>query len=323
MSIKIEQFTDQLHRQRERDDDRNLLREIVLPNFSGNLIEDAEEFLCDIEHYLRIKKIPTYFEAKVIGNAMRDNAKVWFNAVKNELQDFADFCDRIRAEFLSEEVQDRVKEVWRSRKYIEGNVLNYFYARVAKAGRFHPPLSPYKVHKTVVFQYPREIQFAMVGVDLADKKAVVRAIAQIEDTRLQSLQNANSNSWQHRQSERSYQDHGDAQRSEWRSSHRGASNQDASSQSYEKRTFAPSSSQDQHNTGQNQNSGWRNRRENRGSQFERNSRDQARGSSQPQSMASLEAQGNTFGRDEHHENVSSGSSLQNEYSENSNATCQK
>ena len=297
-----------MHRQRERDDDRNLLREIVLPNFSGNLIEDAEEFLCDLEHYLRIKKIPTYFQAKVVGNAMRDNAKVWFNAVKNELQDFADFCDRFRAEFLSEEVQDRVKEIWRSRKYVEGNVLNYFYARVGEAGRFHPPLSPYKVHKTVVSQYPREIQFAMAGVDLSDKKAVVRAIAQIEDTRLQSLQNANlnswqnanSNSWQNRQNERSYQDYGDAQRSKWRSLNRGAFNQDASSQSYTKRNSTPNANRDQHNTGQNPNSGWRDRRENRGSQnfaqntnrdqqFDRDPRNQARGSSQPRSMASLEA----------------------------------
>ena len=67
---------------------QRLLREISLPNFSGLMIEDAEEFLQDLEQYLTITQIPVYFQAKTISNTSKNRKKVWFNAVPNTLTNF-------------------------------------------------------------------------------------------------------------------------------------------------------------------------------------------------------------------------------------------
>lgn len=160
---------------------RNLQREITLPHFSGTVIEDAAEFLHELEQYLMFKKIPDCFQSKIIANALQDRAKVWFQATRYHIINFEDFCNRFRDEFLSEEVQDRAKNAWSSKKYVDGNVLNYFYTRVGEASKFQPPLSIYKVNKTIVSQYPKEIQYALAGVDLTDTACVVRALARIDE----------------------------------------------------------------------------------------------------------------------------------------------
>ena len=47
ISRQFENFSEFLMRQRERDDNGSIRRELTSPIFSGNLNEDAEEFLQD------------------------------------------------------------------------------------------------------------------------------------------------------------------------------------------------------------------------------------------------------------------------------------
>ena len=245
---------------------------------------------------------------------MKDNAKVWFNAVKNELQDFADFRDRFRAEFLCEEVQDRAKEIWRTKKYIEGNILNYFYARVGEASRFYPPLSPYKVHKTIVSQYPRDIQYAMAGVDLSNQRSVVQALTHLEDTRYRT---SRANSGDNRRSDGYDRRRDEPHNSGWRPKEREPiSSQDARNQTQE------TSSRPQQSSYNAQNGRWRERRDGDRSYRENESepRYRARGNGRFNSMAPLQAQEVREENDNARENISAGATAnQDEFSENINA----
>lgn len=142
LEIEIGNLTRQLgemmrlaQRSSEGEWSRNVLREITLPSFSGEAFEDAGEFLRDIEQYIVIKQIPDVFQAEIISNALSHRAKVWFNAVRRQLNNFNEFCDRFRQEFLSDEIQERKKETWKTEKYGSGSFVSYFYLRVGEANK--------------------------------------------------------------------------------------------------------------------------------------------------------------------------------------------
>ena len=86
---------------------RTLQKEIVLPTYSGTMMEDANEYLRDLEQYIIIKNIPEYFQPKIIANSLRDRARVF--AVRNEMQHFGEFSRKFKEEFLNEEIQERNK----------------------------------------------------------------------------------------------------------------------------------------------------------------------------------------------------------------------
>ena len=88
LNSKITYILTLMQRHREGEIAQRLLREISLPNFSGLMIEDAEEFLQDLEQYLTITQIPVYIQAKTISNTLKNRKKVWFNAVPNTLTNF-------------------------------------------------------------------------------------------------------------------------------------------------------------------------------------------------------------------------------------------
>ena len=171
------------NRNQEGEWSRNLLREITLPSFSGEDHEDAAEFLRDIEQYLLIKRIPENFQAKIISNACIHRAKIWFNAVRGQLNNFNDFRDKFIQEFLSDEMQERAKETWKAEKYRSGNLVNYFYLRVGEANRFVTPFTEYQRNRIIVSQLPHDIQIAMIGIDLANSHDIVRALTRADETR--------------------------------------------------------------------------------------------------------------------------------------------
>ena len=170
-----------LQRNQEGDVSKILSREISLPIFTGEIVDNANEFLCDIGQYLQIKKIPEIYQAKIIGNALKGRAKVWFDAVRYELNNFNEFCERFRAEFLSEEAQERARDYWRANRYVTGNLLKYFYARVGEASRFVPPLSEYQRNKEIVKQFPNDIRIALASTDLHRTEHVIRALVRIDE----------------------------------------------------------------------------------------------------------------------------------------------
>ena len=172
-----------LQRSHEGEWARILHKEIVLPTYAGTIVEDANEYLRDIEQYLIIKNIPEFFQPKIIANSLKDRARVWFNAVRGEMQSFNDFSNKFKAEFLTEEISERAKAAWRSKRYVDGNIVNYYYMRFGEAIKFYPPLSPYKINKTIIMQMPQEVQFALVGIDLSETQSVVRALARIDEAR--------------------------------------------------------------------------------------------------------------------------------------------
>ena len=189
MQLEIRALTRQMHemmqniqRNQSSESVRNLSREIILPTFSGNGLENAEEFLSDLSQYLAIKEIPDFYQSKVIMNALKDQAKIWFNAVRYEIINLEDFRERFREKYMSEEVQDRSKKIWETKKYNEGSLINYYYRRVAEASKFYPVLTQYKINKTILSQFPQEIQLALAGVDLENTQLVVRALGRVEDS---------------------------------------------------------------------------------------------------------------------------------------------
>ena len=161
-----------------------LSKEIRLPTYSGDLMANAGEFLFNLEQYIVLKRIPDIFQPRIIAEALKGRAKVWFGAVKNQVENLEDFMERFRAEFMSEEVQERAKDAWKSKRYTNGNVLDFYYDRVGEASCFDPPLSQYTINKTVIGQLPADIQFSLAGINLNNTDSVVRALARVDETRL-------------------------------------------------------------------------------------------------------------------------------------------
>ena len=184
------QMTDTLRllsRQQENEWNRNLLREISLPTFSGENVEDTGEFLRDIEQYIYIENIPENFQAKIMSKALTRRDKVWFNAVRGELHNMEEFSMKFRDEFLSCEKQERAKEIWKPEKYKDGSLLNYFYLRVGEANRFVPPDSEYHRNRIIIGQLPRVIQIAMMGTDISNTGDVVRALTRADEARVRNF----------------------------------------------------------------------------------------------------------------------------------------
>ena len=189
LQIELRTLTRQMHdimqsmqRHQYGETARSLRTEVILPTFAGNGLENAEEFLSDLSQYLIIKEIPDFYQSKVIMNALRDQAKIWFNAVRYEMVNLEDFRVRFREKYVSEEVQDRSKRIWETKKYHEGSLINYYYRRVAEASKFYPALTQYKINKTIIAQFPQEIQLALAGVALENTQLVVRALGRVEDS---------------------------------------------------------------------------------------------------------------------------------------------
>lgn len=75
--------------------------DIALPIFSGDLSEDPIEFIQELEQYMIYRRIPSEYQTKTLQNALRGNARIWFDAVRHDLDNFGQFCDAFRNEFLS------------------------------------------------------------------------------------------------------------------------------------------------------------------------------------------------------------------------------
>lgn len=172
-----------MQRHQEGELHSRIAREITLPTFSGEIAENGNEFLREIEQYLLIKQIPDYYQPKIITNSLKGRAKVWFDAVKFRLSNFGEFSVAFRAEFMSEEMQERAKDFWRSNRYLSGSYLKYFYARIGEASKFDPPLSEYQRNKEIIKQFPNDIQIALASTELAQTEQVVRALMRIDETR--------------------------------------------------------------------------------------------------------------------------------------------
>ena len=186
MNRQMNELLRNIDRNRERDITRQFIKELTLPSFSGEQFEDAGEFLRDIHTYIMAKRSPEDFQPKIISNALKQRARVWFQATRGQLNNFGEFANRFRQEFMSDEIQDREKEIWKAKKYTKGSLLEYYYLRVGEANRFIPPYTEAQRNRIIIGQLPRDIQIAMVCTNLAVTHDVTRALFRADDARVRN-----------------------------------------------------------------------------------------------------------------------------------------
>ncbi|XP_051167924.1 uncharacterized protein LOC127285790 [Leptopilina boulardi] len=157
--------------------------EMTLPTFAGELSDDPQEYLRDIDQYLLFKKVPFEYAPKIIQNSLKGHARTWFDANKYDIMNFNQFCDRFREEFLSLDVQERRRDRWRSLKYYpnQETLVNFFYNQRSEGMRIQPPMSNYEINRIIISQLPSNVQVALAGSDLSNVKQVVHSLTRIDD----------------------------------------------------------------------------------------------------------------------------------------------
>lgn len=158
--------------------------DIALPGFRGDLSEDPIEYLQELEQYIIFRRVPSEYQSKMIQNSLKGNARIWFDAVRHDLNDFSHFREVFRQEFLSIDTQERKRDRWRSRRYnaADSNLVNYYYGQLSEAVHLQPPMSIDEKNRIIVNQMPREVQIALAGVRLSDQRALVHVLTRIDES---------------------------------------------------------------------------------------------------------------------------------------------
>jgi len=83
----------------------NLQFEIKLPIFHNELDDNPQKFLNEFKDYCQIKNISKNIVELLLGTALRDKAKIWFDANKEYVRTIEDFETEFKVEFFSIEQQ--------------------------------------------------------------------------------------------------------------------------------------------------------------------------------------------------------------------------
>jgi len=83
----------------------NLQFEIKLSIFHNELDDNPQKFLNEFKDYCQIKNISKNIVELLLGTALRDKAKIWFDANKEYVRTIEDFETEFKVEFFSIEQQ--------------------------------------------------------------------------------------------------------------------------------------------------------------------------------------------------------------------------
>lgn len=178
--------------------------EIKLPIFHDEINDNPLEFMRDFDQYCSIKQIPDQYVPIIIESALQGRARLWYKAAKHNIHDIGDFKHAFADEFFSIEIQTRAKNNWRNREYDsrnDGSTLAFYYHQTYQATTVEPLLSDYEKNYLIVGQFPREVQMALVGIDLEDSRKLAYALSRIDDANKQSFRNCTNWSSNHNSSD--------------------------------------------------------------------------------------------------------------------------
>lgn len=162
--------------------------EIKLPSFRDENQDSPIDFMRNFDQYCTIKDVPGEYIPIILESAMKERAGLWFQMIKNEIDDVDQFRNAFAEEFFSVEVKTRAKDAWRSRKYrsTEGPMLSFFYSQTSEINNIDPTFNEYERNYVILKQLPTDVQLGLSGTDLKDTKKLTYAISRMDDARRQS-----------------------------------------------------------------------------------------------------------------------------------------
>lgn len=190
---EVQSLRNEIERMKSQSNSRNrtvdckphFIKEIPMPCFKGGLNEDPLEFMKDLEQYLMIKRVPDEYQPKVVRNALQENARTWFDAIKSDLNSFIDFSRAFCDEYCSIEAQERRRDLWRGKRYSSNadTLVTYYYKQLGEASNLQPPISISEKNRIILAQLPLEVQVSMAGTNLSDSRQFVKTLIRIDDAR--------------------------------------------------------------------------------------------------------------------------------------------
>jgi len=135
----------------------NLQFEVKLPVFHNELDDNPQKFLNEFKEYCQIKSIPKNIVILLLGTALRDRARIWFDANKEYVKTTEDFENEFKAEFFSIEQQVELRNKWNNRKYryADGSLKSYFLKAKTEATYIIKGTGEYEINYIIVNQHYR------------------------------------------------------------------------------------------------------------------------------------------------------------------------
>ena len=161
----------------------NLQVLVPLPTYDG-VRNNAVEFIEKLKRYFIRKKIREDQKLLLAEDALKDRARIWFEARVHPFIDFDHFCSVFLNEFHSVEARTRAKSEWASRKFRnqDRSLYEYFVDQVRAAKYFTPRLDPYEVNYTIAKQLPRHARDILAVVNFAETDRVAQALAHLDES---------------------------------------------------------------------------------------------------------------------------------------------
>lgn len=157
--------------------------EIKLPIFRDENRDSPNEFMKSFDQYCAIKQVPIEFIPILLESALKERAGIWFQVIKNEINDFEEFKSAFANEFFSVEIRTRANEAWRNRKYDskEGSMLSFYYKQTNEISHIDPYISEYEKNYVIIGQLPKQAQMGLSGIHLSETKKLTYGISRLED----------------------------------------------------------------------------------------------------------------------------------------------
>lgn len=159
--------------------------EIKLPIFRDENRDSPSEFMRNFDQYCTIKEVPEEFVPILLESALKDRAGLWFQVVKDSIDNFDQFRAEFVEEFFSIEVKTRAKDSWRNKKYAssDGPMLSFIYKQISEICNIDPTMDEYERNYIILRQLPMDAQIGSSGIDLRDTKKLTYAIGRMDDAR--------------------------------------------------------------------------------------------------------------------------------------------
>lgn len=152
---------------------------VRIPKFNDKI--NPKEYLEQIKKYFDVKAIRAPQQILMLENILDAPIKVWYQNVKNSIQNFDQFKEAFLKQFYSIPIRLHFKARWQARRYTsEVTMQEYFYRQVNEAQYFEPPVLPYEVNFSIIQQMPLQTRMALATIDYSQTNQVSQALAQLD-----------------------------------------------------------------------------------------------------------------------------------------------
>jgi len=141
-----------------------------------------KKFLDEFKDYCQIKNIPKNIVVLLLGTALRDRAKIWFDANKEYVKTIEEFENEFKAEFFSIEQQVELRNKWNNRKYkyADGSLKSYFLKAKTEATYIMKGTGEYEINYIIVNQLPLNVRKMLATINYNESKAILQALSNLD-----------------------------------------------------------------------------------------------------------------------------------------------